>query len=120
MKRKIICGIRIYLFVFLYLFITSFVYSFYLLKTNNDSNKIIEIIFGSTTFILLGLLYALAVKKRGLIAGLLAGLIHMLLVNFIFILAIDNYNVNIITSIIYTISSALGGCIGSLFFKRNE
>lgn len=120
MKRKIICGIKIYLFVFAYLFITSFIYSFYLLKTNNDSNKIVEIIFGTTTFILLGLLYALTMKKRGLITGFLTGLIHTLLVNFIFILAIDNFNVNILISIIYIISSTLGGCIASLFFKRNE
>lgn len=120
MKRKIICGLKIYLCVFAYLFITSFVYSFYLLKTNNDSNKIVEIIFGCASFILLGLLYATSFKRKGLIVGLISGLVHMVLVDFIFILAIDEYQVNIIVSIIYIISSALGGCVGSLFFKRNQ
>lgn len=117
MKRKIICGLKIYTCCIIYILITAFIYSFYLIKTNNDSNLIVELILGITSFLLLGLLYGNMIHKRGLIVGIIVGLIHILLINLIFFLSTGNFEFKIFPIIIYTISSALGGLLGITFKK---
>ncbi|MBE6137184.1 MAG: TIGR04086 family membrane protein [Erysipelotrichaceae bacterium] len=116
-KRKIISGIKIYAVCIFYILLISFIYSFYLIKSNNDSNNIFLLILGITTFILLGLLYGNMIHKKGLIVGILVGLSHILLINLIFFLATQEFNISFILIMIYTISSALGSVLGMTFKK---
>ena len=115
MKRKILNGIKIYTFLISYILLCSFIYSFYL--TKNNESKIIELIIGSTTFFLLGTLYSNTIQKKGILIGLLTGIIHYMLIRIIYYLTNNTFNINIITLIIFTISSTIGGILG-IFFKK--
>ena len=117
MKKRIISGIKIYLCCIAYILVTVFVYSFYLIKTHSNSNNIVELILGITAFILLGLLYANMIHKKGLIIGLLVGALHLLLINFIYFLSTGNFDIKPLPFIIYIISSGLGGILGISFKK---
>ncbi len=117
MKKKIISGIKIYTCCIIYILVVAFIYSFYLMKTENNSNRIVELVFGITTFLLLGLLYGNMIHKRGLIVGFIVGLIHILLISLIFFLSTGKFEMNILPTIIYIISSALGGVLGITFKK---
>lgn len=117
MKKRIISGIKIYICCIIYILITVFIYAFYLIKTNNNSNNIIELILGVSAFLLLGLLYSNMIHKKGLITGLLVGSIHLILINFIHFLATGNFNIKVLPFIIYIISSGIGGILG-IFFKK--
>ncbi|MGM9970573.1 MAG: TIGR04086 family membrane protein [Anaeroplasma sp.] len=112
MKKRIISTLKIYLITALYLFIVAFVYSFYISKTNKNENLIVEVILGSTAFLLLGTLYGNYVHKKGLILGILIGIIHILLIKFIYFLAIGDFNLSILPTIIYTITCGIGGILG--------
>lgn len=87
------------------------------MKTNNNSNKIIELILGITTFILLGILYGNMIHKRGLIIGFVTGMIHLLILYLIFYLSTGSFQFKIFPFIIYLISSSLGGVLGMSFKK---
>lgn len=117
MKRKIISGIKIYCFCIIYILIVGLIYSFYLMKTNNNSNQIMELVMGITNYLLLGLLYANMIHKRGLIVGLLAGVFHLFLFQVIFYLIGNSFNLQLLPSIIYIISSCCGGLLGITFKK---
>lgn len=117
MKRKIISGIKIYLCCIIYILLMSFIYSFYLIKSGNDSNKVMELILGISAFILLGILYSNMIHKRGLIVGLIVGAIHILLIHFIFFLSAGSFELKVLPFIIYMISSGFGGVIGMSFKK---
>lgn len=117
MKRKIISGIKIYGISILYILLITFIYSVFLIKSKNDSNVIFEIIIGATAFIVLGLLYGNMIHKKGLIVGLIVGILHILLINLIFFLASGEFELSPLLAIIYTISSGLGGVLGLTFKK---
>ena len=117
MKKRIFTGLKIYFISLIFVFLLCFIYAFYLLKSGNNSSKIIEISIGSISFILLGLLYSNSIHKRGLIVGLLVGLIHISLISLLIFLTEGNYNFKIIPSITYVFSSSLGGTLGILFKK---
>lgn len=117
MKRKIISGLKIYAICLVYILITAFVYSFYLMKTNHNSNKIAELVLGITAFILLGVLYGNLFHKRGLIVGLAVGVLHILIISLVFFLSTGKFEFKPLPTIIYIISSALGGVLGITFKK---
>lgn len=117
MKKKIISTIKIYIITILYISIISFIYSFYIMKTNNNTNPIIEIIIGASSFLLLGLLYGNLIHKKGLIIGIIIGISHILIIHFIYFLAIGKHEFNILPCIIYTICSGVGGILGVNFKK---
>lgn len=117
MKRKIISGIKIYTICIIYIIIISLIYSSYLIKTNNNSSNIFELIFGISTFILIGILYGNMVHKKGLFVGLISGIIHLIIINFIIYILTNELNLNFILILIYISSSALGGILGLTFKK---
>lgn len=117
MKRKILSGLILYACCISYILITVFVYSFYLIKTNSNSNTIIELILGITAFLLLGLLYSNMIHKKGFLVGALVGFLHLLLINLIYFLATGNLDIKILPFIIYIISSSIGGILGINFKK---
>ena len=117
MKSKIKSGIKIYTFLFIYILLCCFIYSFCLINNKITESLIIEIIIGSSTFLLLGTLYSNSVHKKGLLIGSLVGTVHYLLIRVICFLAGHPFNFNIFLFLIYTISSTIGGILGLLFKK---
>ena len=117
MKRKILSTLKIYLITILYVVIISFIYSFYIMKTSNNSNVYIELLIGSSSFLLLGLLYGNAIHKKGIWVGLIVGLLHILLIHFVYFLISGSFNLKILPAIIYTICSGIGGILGVNFKK---
>lgn len=117
MKKKIISGIKIYICCIIYILVVAFIYSLYLMKTNHNSNKIVELIFGITTFLLLGILYGNMIHKRGLIVGLIASITHVLLIGLVFFLSTGSFEIKILPAVIYVVSSSLGGVLGITFKK---
>ena len=117
MGRKISGGIKIYLCFIIYIAITSFIYAFYIIKTHSDNNKIIEIIIGSTSFLLLGFLYSNFIHKKGLLIGIITGFIHIFLINLIGFLALGEFSFKLLPYSIFIISCGIGGILGVNFKK---
>lgn len=117
MGRKISSGIKIYLSFILYIAVTSFIYAFYIIKTQSDSNKIVELLIGSSSFLLLGFLYSNYIHKKGLIIGLATGCIHILLINLIGLLALGEFSFKVLPYSIFIISCGIGGILGVNFKK---
>lgn len=117
MKRKVIGTLKIYLITALYVGIVSFIYSFYIMKTQKDINPIIEVIIGASSFFIMGLLFSNFIHKKGLIVGIISAIINILLIHFIYFLSMGKFNISILPFIIYTISSGIGGILGVNFKK---
>ena len=117
MTSKIKSGIKIYLFLIIYVLLCCFTYSFYLTKTLSNSSKIIELLIGSTTFLLLGLVYSNSIHKKGLLIGLITGLLHYLLIRLIYFLICGQFSITLLPMLIFTLASSIGGILGILFKK---
>lgn len=117
MKSKIKSGIKIYLFLIIYVLLCCFIYSFYLTNTMTNNSKLIELLIGGTTFLLIGLVYANSIHKKGLLVGLATGIIHYLLIRVIYYLSTGIFSYNILTMLIFVLLSTIGGILGILFKK---
>lgn len=117
MKTKIISGIKIYTFLMIYILTCCFIYSFYLMKTANNYSNITKIIIGGTTFLMIGLTYGNSIHKHGLWIGTLMGFIHLFVIKITYYLAIGEFTLELLPTIIYILCSALGGILG-IFFKK--
>ena len=116
MKSKIISGIKIYTFTFIYILLASFIYTFYLMNKNVES-KLIEIIIGSSTFFILGLTFTNSIHKKAILTSTLIGITHYFLIRLIVFLVDNTFNINIVTLLIVTLSSIIGGILGIMFKK---
>ena len=83
MKSKIIFGIKTYLFLMIYVLLCCFIYAFFLHNNKITESIIIELLIGSSTFLLLGTLYSNHIHKKGLLIGCITGIIHYLLIKLI-------------------------------------
>jgi len=117
MKSKIIFGIKTYLFLMVYVLLCCFIYAFFLHNNKITESIIIELLIGSSTFLLLGTLYSNHIHKKGLLIGCITGIIHYLLIKLIVYLSTSTFNFNIIYFLILTTSSTIGGILGLLFKK---
>lgn len=118
MKLKVIKSrLLVYL---LFVIIMSFFCGIYALliyfgkvKSSETSINIVTFIIGIISFMILGLLSGMVAKKNGLIEGMLAALIILLialLTNLIF--KVPFVGKNFIKMATYVISSSVGGIIG--------
>lgn len=112
MKKTIISGIKIYLFLALLLLVGICIYSFYLSNTNNDFSNVGKLILSGLFFLLVGMCFGNAFHKKGLLVGLLFGVINLLLIKFIFFLITGTMNFEILLFFINITLSGLGGIIG--------
>lgn len=117
MKRKIICALKIYLITLIYTICVAFIYSFYIMKTMSNTSKIVELLIGSSSYLVLGMLAANAIHKKGLLVGLLVSFLTLLAIHLIYLLSLGSFNFKILPSIIYIISSGIGGILGVNFKK---
>lgn len=104
--------LKIYILLFIYLMISTLIYTAYINKTNNDFNLIIKLIIGGIAYLLLGFLYANIIHKKGLIVGILVGIIHYFIIQIIIFLINNIFNFQLLPFIIYLLSTAIGGLLG--------
>lgn len=112
MKNKIKSGIKIYLFTLLFILLVCIAYSFYLSKSGNDFHLIAKLVIGGLAFLILGLAYANAIHKKGLIIGIVMALLHIFIIKTILFLATGSFDFNIFLILIYTLCGGIGGFIG--------
>lgn len=117
MKQVIKCGIKIYLFFILYLFLSSAIYSLVIYFNKNNFNPIIQIIIGSIGYLLIGFCYGNAIHKKGLLFGLLIGLVHFFLIKGIFFLAQNTFDFSFLLLGIDVLLAGIGGILGMNFKK---
>ncbi len=112
MKQALKSGIKIYLLFFLYMLVASFLYTLYLMLSNQDFSYIMKLIIGGIGFILLGCSYANAIHKKGLIIGMIIGIVHYFILKLIFFLAFSTFDFSFLLLGILTLCSAIGGLLG--------
>ena len=117
MKSKISFGIKTYLFLMIYVLLCCFIYAFFLHDNKITESIIIELLIGSSTFLLLGTLYSNHIHKKGLLIGCITGIIHYLFIKLIVFLSTSIFIFNIIFFLILTTSSSIGGILGILLKK---
>lgn len=117
MKRKIICAIKIYLITIVYTICIAFIYSFYISHNMVNTSPIIELIIGGSSYFILGMLMANAIHKKGLIVGLLTGIITILFIHLVYLLSKGEFNFKLLPCLIYTILCGIGGILGVNFKK---
>lgn len=114
---KLLSIVKIYIITLFFILLTTFIYSYLLINNKITESIIIELIIGFLTFLLLTTMYSNHIHKKGLLVGMLTGLIHYLLIKLIFFLSNGTFNFNIIYFLIILTSSTLGGILGLLFKK---
>lgn len=117
MKKITIKGIKIYLVLFIYLFITLLIYSLLISKMNLALNKYVLITILGIGFLLLGFLYGNMLHKKGIIIGIIIGIIHYFLLYLIFMISNFEISFNIINMLLYSVLSGIGGILGVNFKK---
>lgn len=116
MKKKIFSIFKIYFLLLVFLIVASSGYILYLEKCYT-SNIYIELILGAVTFLLIGMLYSNHFQKKGLIIGLIAGILHFFIIKIILMLAGTDFSFNVLEFFIYILSSSIGGFLGITFKK---
>ena len=117
MKKITIKGIKIYLVLFIYLFITLLIYSLLISKMNLALNQYVLITILGIGFLLFGFLYGNMLHKKGIIIGIIMGIIHYLLLYLIFMISNFEISFNIINMLLYSVLSGIGGILGVNFKK---
>lgn len=112
MKQKVKSGIKIYVFLILYLTVATTIYTIYINKTNHDFSTLGKLIIGGIAYLMLGFTYANAVHKKGLIIGLLAGIVHFFLIELIYFLCTGIFNFEILPFFISILLATIGGMLG--------
>ncbi len=112
MKQKIKCGIKIYLFLALYFILSCTIYGLIIYFTHQDFSFVAKIIIGGIGFGLVGFCYGNAIHKKGLLAGVLLGLIHIFLLKGIFFLAQNTFEFSYLLTGIHTLLAGIGGILG--------
>lgn len=111
--------IKIYTIALLILLVLTSIYTLYLMKANVIKiNPIFILIIGAITFFFLGLLFANYFHKKGLLVGLLNGVIHILIISlFIFLSGNEFDNLFYLKYLLFIIASTIGGIMGVNFKK---
>ncbi len=112
MKQKIKSGIKIYVFLVVYVVLAAVLYSTYIVKTNQDFNLIAKLVVGGLAYLLVGFAFGNAIHKKGLIVGLLVGVIHFFLLKLIFFLSKGQFNFEILPFLIQITLAGVGGLLG--------
>ena len=121
LKNKLIIFLLFVIIFCIFSFIYSLLIYYDLLKTNNESFKIISFVIGLLSFFILGLISGIICKENGLINGLLNSLIVIFLGLIINIFIGKQFMINNFIKIAsYIISSSIGGILGVNIFTKNR
>ncbi|MDE5715783.1 MAG: TIGR04086 family membrane protein [Anaeroplasmataceae bacterium] len=112
MKNKLRSGIKIYITIAVFLFVVTGIYTMYIAKTTNNINPIVKLVLTGLLYLLIGFAFGNAVHKKGLLVGLLAGVVHLSLIKLINFLATGNFNINIFLVLISILLAMVGGMLG--------
>ena len=112
MRKILKSGIKIYGVLFIYILLSTLIYAIYIYTSKNSTNLIIDIIIMASSFLLIGFFYGNASQKKGLIIGLIVGVIHFIFLYLLKILLIDDSKFELILFIINCLASTAGGIIG--------
>lgn len=112
MKQALKSGIKIYLFILIYVLLSSLIYAFILNSSKGDFNALGKLIVGGLGFFFLGFAFANAFHKKGLLIGLIVGLIHFFIVKLSIFLAIQEFDFSVLIFFIQLLMSGIGGLLG--------
>lgn len=112
MKQALKSGLKIYLFVLIYVLLSSFIYALILNSSKGDFNALGKLIIGGLGFFFLGFAFGNAFHKKGLLVGLITGLVHFFLVKLSVFLAIQEFDFSVLIFFIQILLSGIGGLLG--------
>ena len=95
MKQSIKTGFKIYSFLLLLIILLLSAYSIYILKTQKNYNSLIMLIISDIIFLFIGMLYGNHFQKKGILIGLVTGIIHIILFIIILFLTTGTFQINI-------------------------
>ena len=105
--------IKLTVVILIYILLYGIIYSAVILKTNNNINLIVTLIFSSILFGIIGFGYANHFHKYGLLIGLGVVFIHLLMIKLIYFISTNSFNIHAILVSIEIIVGGIGGILGS-------